>query len=75
MQVYNIKEQMGQKEIREVQLGRKKKRSLGSFNVIAKTCAGREVIFVEISAIKELPALCWNNKKGAERQDPIPLSF
>ena len=58
MQVHHEKEYVGPKEIRNIQFVGGKKISKKLNVVIAKTCAGREAIVVEISAIKEIFALC-----------------
>lgn len=58
------------KDIQNVQF--EEKRDSSKLNVTAKACAGKEVVTIQISAIKE-PNLHWTRGRGALGVRPRPL--
>lgn len=58
MQIYNEKEQMGQKETQNIQF--QEKMSSRKFDIAAKACAIREpVIVTEVGTMKERPPVLY----------------
>lgn len=59
-----IKQQVGQKELENIQFGERKK-TLESFKDVAKECSEKETVIVkETGTIREKPpAVHWNNRK------------
>lgn len=69
MQVYNKEEQVGQKEIQNVQFG--EEQDIDGLTVTAKACAGREATTVmKTNAFEEGPNLHWNTGRVSLGQDP-----
>lgn len=53
----------GRKKYKNVHLG--KKNNTRKLNVTAKTCVGRQIVKVKISAIRLRLSVHWNKREGA----------